>query len=358
MVLLACCGLGFGLGDVFTDFASNRRWGDQQALALFIGLFALLHVPLDALGGWLLPRAFQRSTAEPASFLSHWIHGVLIHAAATFAGGMGLLWCLRWGGWPAAIAFLLLSMLFMLLVQARLSAWILGKPRLGNEGSPSILHPPEVLVRQGIEEGFAGGIVGFPGREQFVVPQRWVQEWPPSQVELTLARRRHAVQSGLYARGLLMALAWNLTGSILAAIFLGAPQGTVGEVISFSLLVTLWSFFGLLVLPTASRNAVLEIDQAMLQQGFSRADLSKLAMDCARLQEGEASRNPWLERIFHPIPSLQNRSTSRDERARHFAGWNASRQMLFLSWPLMGLVARAVHGNVGRPSFWVLPPAD
>lgn len=74
------------------------------------------------------------------------------------------------------------------------------------------------------------------------------------------------------------------------------------------------------------------------------------------VQDDEPERAVWIERVFHPVPSVDNRR--RLTRSRSFGAWHATRMMLFLSWSCLGLLSRAVHCNAGRPELWVLLPTD
>lgn len=354
MVTVCALGLTLDAADWLDAIAAESSHGDLGALGIFVGFFLLLGLPFDLLGGRLLPLAYGRPARSRWEFSSGLVRGILVHGAFQFFCAWGLLHSLRSGGWSLATVFLGASLLFLAIAQRTLAMWI-GDVR-EQDRSPVLANAIGVLASS--EAGFAGGITGLPGLERIDVPSRWRSEWPAAQIHLAQARRRHAVLSGLYLKGASLAVAWNAAGAALAAWVIGTPEGRVGEVAVFSFLVTLWNFVGLLVLPTASRNAVLAMDQEMMTQGRSAQELAELAAECSRLQDGEIARHDRIETFFHPIPSLEQRRVGLEARAGGFAGWNASRQMLYFSWPMLGMVSRAVHGNVGRPTFWVMPPAD
>jgi hypothetical protein len=75
------------------------------------------------------------------------------------------------------------------------------------------------------------------------------------------------------------------------------------------------------------------------------------------LQDRERNRPPWVEAIFHPVPSVTQRL-----RGPHSLGlngfWDAARTSVFLSAAGLGLLGRAVHCNCGRPALWVFLPGD
>ncbi len=356
-IVVAClAGLALNVGTRFEALAASEGIGEPGALATFVAFYILLAAPFDLLGGWVLPKAYGRRTAGVGVFLATLARGILLQAVFLFVSAWCILNSLRSGGWPIAIAFVTGMMLLQVAGQ-RWLAKLIGGVRDNNDRRPDDRRSAHGSLSS-IEEGFAGGITGFPGFERIDVPTRWVEEWSVGQYDLAADRRQFAVASGLYAKGLAVAAAWNLIGASLAASIIGDPAGVVGEVVRFSLIVTLWSFIGLLFLPTVSRNAVLRLDRKMLRQGYSPDDLAELAADCAQLQDDELIRDSRVEAVFHPIPCLEQRWVRLETTDRGLAAWNASRQMLYLSWPSLGLVARSVHVNAGRPAFWVMPPAD
>ena len=355
IVMVCALGVMFEADLWFDKIAIGPRYGELEALGWFVAFFILLGLPFDLIGGRFLPLAHGRPVPPLSVFTLALTRGVLIHGVMLFASAVGFMHSLRIGGWPAAIAFFSVGMLLLAATQ-RFWAKLIGGLREEEDRSPALKRTSGTMAS--IEDGYAGGITGIPGLERIDLPARWRQEWPAAQIQLALERRRFAVRSGLYLKGLAMAFAWNLAGSAVAGLIIGIPEGRVGEVVEFSFLITLWNFLGLLILPTASRNAVIAMDREMIRQGHAPDALAWLAADCARLQDGEISRNERVETFFHPIPSLEQRWIGLETPANPFAGWNVSRQMLYLSWPLLGMVSRAVHGSVGRPALWVMPPAD
>jgi len=123
---------------------------------------------------------------------------------------------------------------------------------------------------------------------------------------------------------------------------------------------TLWSFLGVLVLPSLSRPAVLAAD-AFASRTHDPALVGETISMLDQWQDDEPERDARVETVFHPVPSRGARlralavsSTS----ASSPAAWHATRMMLYLSWAGLGGLARAVHCNVGRPPVWVMLPGD
>jgi len=141
--------------------------------------------------------------------------------------------------------------------------------------------------------------------------------------------------------------------------WLVAPMklGTVGGTIEFSLWFTLWSFVGLLSLPTPSRRGVIEIDEVVNSEGNSSEALRTMTRLLDELQDGEPVKPTFVETIFHPIPSVRTRLEG--PRSSGVIGfWDAARTSIYLSLAGLGLLGRAVHCNCGRPALWVFLPTD
>ena len=118
---------------------------------------------------------------------------------------------------------------------------------------------------------------------------------------------------------------------------------------------TLWTFLGLLTLPTLSRQASYAIDGKVLNSGVSSEIFRRTLETLDALQDDEP-RRPAIETVFHPVPSVHNREAGGTDAIP--IAWHAARMTLFVSWACMGMLVRAVHCNVGRPELWVMLPTD
>jgi hypothetical protein len=76
------------------------------------------------------------------------------------------------------------------------------------------------------------------------------------------------------------------------------------------------------------------------------------------LQDDEPTRPAGVEAIFHPIPSVSARLRAFATERPTTGAWNAARYALYLSWPCLGFLSRAVHCNSGRPELWAMLPVD
>jgi hypothetical protein len=136
--------------------------------------------------------------------------------------------------------------------------------------------------------------------------------------------------------------------------------GSAAGIVEFSLWYTLWSFAGLLTLPTYSRAGVIEVDRVMRASGYDETVMREVIEQLDGYQDRERRRPADVEAIFHPIPSVSSRldegSAVKGRSLR--GGVDTARTAVFLSASGLGLLGRAVHCNCGRPELWVYLPTD
>ncbi len=358
----------------FSDlFSGQSSLADEaRRLSILLGGYVLLSAPFDWLGGYGLPHRYGRTVPRLTGFLAQWLRGVLGQSLVLLASALTLLAAGRAGGRWAAIAAALLLMSALLAAQGWLARFIGGLHTAAASLKPYEqwlarwgVKVPAVTVLQGADPAFVGGFVGLPGRERLVLPASWIQQkaglpsLPEEAVATQIARRIGVVERGSRRRGIWLALLWNLTGFALATMLPGAGVTNCRELLMTACGFTLWSFIGLLTLPSFSRPGVFEGDLFAVQQGIPRAALERTAATLDRWQDDEPARSPLVETIFHPIPSVQSRLQKLAAPGREPRGaWQAARIALFLSWGCFGFLSRAVHCNSGRPELWVLFPGD
>jgi hypothetical protein len=279
-----------------------------HGLPTLLAAYLLLSLPLDLLGGYLLPRRFGRRTLTLSAYLAQLLRAQLLHAALLWLAASALGAAASEAGLPGLLAAAAVGMLTLLLARP-LVATLLG------------------------------------GRS------------PVS--DMAALRLRAAAQNGSRLRGILVALAWNLAGLAVAASLTGADLARPHGIVTLACGFTLWSFLGLLLLPSLSRPAVLATDRALLARSVTRAALEAAIRAVDQEQDDEPVRAPWIERIFHPIPSVAVRLAALDRPASpRWGADEAARLTLYLSWACLGLLSRAVHCNSGRPEYWVYLPRD
>ncbi len=215
-----------------------------------------------------------------------------------------------------------------------------------------------VAMVESSDEGFTGAIHGVFRPRLHLLPLKWRQVLGAEGLQLALRRRSLAILTGSWRRGRILAHLFTLAGLTAAALMVGSNRiGTAEGTIELSLWFTLWSFIGLLTLPTLSRRGVAEVDERLLSVGTAHTAVETMARRLDDLQDGERDRPALIETIFHPIPSLEQRLHGPHALGR-LGYWDAARTSVYLSIAGVGLLGRAVHCNCGRPSLWVFLPTD
>jgi hypothetical protein len=333
------------------------------AIALTWMLHAALLLPFDIIGGLMV----VRESPGALRWITAWLRGITVQWIwYALAAGLLLRTRQQFGLTTTLLVFLLLQV--VLLSRQGLIAWLVGGLGLRN-ASPALvsasvavgLAPAVVREIETDELSFVGGWTGLDARHLWV-PQRWATSLTANQLAAALDRRVGVRSLGLRRRGVLVAVAWNTVGFALAA---AAPRADLQTAAGFVVTVawfTLWSFLGVLLLPTVSRAAVFAADRWARRT----QPIEVLASTITQLdawQDDEPERDPRVETIFHPVPSrgarLRALETALTDGTGHgTAAWHATRMMLFLSWAGLGGLSRAVHCNVGRPGVWVMLPGD
>jgi hypothetical protein len=350
----------------------TRSWGIEDLLGLLMlsGCLIAVMLPLDLVGGLLLPNRSKPNTIFAGAFVRSWVRGVVVQSSIFLATSLLILMMGRWGGLPGAVLAVFGIAMVLVAFQLRIAKLTAGLPMRGRDSSDCNaavsqalkrasdwgLESRPILVLEHDDTGFTGGVVGLPGRETVVVPALSVNHLLPEQLAVTIARRLEAIQSGSRTRGMMVAFAWVITGFVISALLPGAGVTSVGELAMTCMGFTIWTFLGLLTLPTLSRQASYAIDRRVMEQGASAETLHETLGTLDRLQDDEPKRSALIETIFHPVPSLDNRRNESGDGIP--IAWHAARMTLFVSWACMGMLARAVHCNVGRPELWVMLPTD
>lgn len=237
-------------------------------------------------------------------------------------------------------------------MRTRLAALAGDLRSVGSDGAAG----DDAAVIASSDIGFTGGIEGVLRAQRQIVPRRWIDALSPELLSLAVRRRREAAASGLWLRGRVVSLAFIWIGLAIAGSQVGDLSGTSGGVLTFAAVFTLWSFIGLLFLPTLSRRASVAVDQRLVRAGVDPAELSALAAALDAMQDDEPSRPEWIERVFHPIPNVTSRH--HEQTPSRLGGWDAARTSAFLGMSGLSPLGRAVHCNSGRPSLWVYLPLD
>jgi uncharacterized protein YbjT (DUF2867 family) len=359
LVLLAAVALALGLPARLATAADAPPVSHLLAVLAFVGIYAVVQLPFDVLGGFLLPGRYARAHPPPGRFFLGLARGVLAHSAVLLTAAVVLLFAGKYGGVAGTVAAGVALVLTLLR----------GRVALASVVAPLELTPSEpeaaaagdrmpVVIAESPDEGFTGGVVGVVRPRFQLLPMKWREVLGPDGVDVAVNRRCLAVRSGSWRRGRLVALAFTAVGLTAAALLVGPSRlGTAAGTIELSLWFTLWSFAGLLTLPTWSRRGVAEVDAGVLTEGCPREAVERTTRRLDDLQDGERDRPPLVEAIFHPVPSVHQRLRGPYAHGRP-GYWDAARTAIYVSLAGLGLLGRAVHCNCGRPALWVFLPTD
>lgn len=356
-VVLAVLALAAGLPTRINAAVDPAAGSHVLTIAGFVLVYAAVQFPFDLLGGYLLPKYFRRAHLPILRYTAALARGVGVHSTALFVAAIAILLAGRWGGIGATLAAGA-AVVGLLLVGRVTLATLTARLRSTTEraSTPPDADDPAVVLIDSDDEGFTGGIVGLTRPHAQLLPQRWRQVLGPDGFRTAVARRSIAVASGGWHRGRLLALAFTFAGLGVSAWLVPSTRlGTAGGTIELSLWFTLWSFVGLLVLPTLSRQGVMDIDRRLLADGHADAMRANTRI-LDGLQDDEPTRPRLVEAIFHTIPSVDTRLAHGSPGGRGF--WDVARTAVYLSTAGIGLLGRAVHCNCGRPALWVFLPTD
>ncbi|MBZ0285610.1 MAG: hypothetical protein K8L97_33070 [Anaerolineae bacterium] len=340
-----------------------------QRVLILIGAYILLSLPFDLLGGYVLPHRFSRPAPAFPAYIIGWLRGVLVQGIIMFAVGMLLITAGKQSGSLFLVAVIAGIVMLGLLALQIWIAWLSGgfkviKPDLSAYAKVlkrwNLELPEDIAVFKGNDIGFVGALVGLPGLEKLVLPAHWLEKLNEEQLAAQIVRRIGAVQRGGRERGVYLALAWNLIGFYIAGSLAGTEAVTNARGLFTTVLYfNLWSFLGLLVLPSFSRPGVYQVDRFAKKAGIPHDVLDQVVIDLDKLQDDEPARSRLVETIFHPIPSVENRLEHLAHKGTGgWGSWHGARMALFLSWACLGCLSRAVHCNVGRPELWAMLPGD
>lgn len=363
LVMIAGLALAWGLPQRLLENEAAFGWSGILQLVSVTGVVMLWLAPLDFLGGYWLPGKFEKSGETFAAWLKKYVTAALLQATLFVSFGSTFILASQFFGWPGGLISIGLFMIACFVFRDR---WVLAREYKSGAVASKLqdatavvkswqIDMPRIAVVEHSDPGFTGGVTGWGKNSKIVIPRAWLA-FSTEQLATAIARRALAIQSGSYARGLLLAFVWNLTGIIACSLMPGAGLESVAALVTTICGFTLWSFFGLLVLPTPGRKASLKIDQELVRHGVKSNLISSTASAMDQLQDDEPDRSRLIETIFHPVPSVASRQ--RIDPVSGFAAWNVARTTLFLSWACLGFLSRAVHCNVGRPELWVMLPTD
>jgi hypothetical protein len=336
---------------------SFSTFHDFFSLVIFFFTFAVLQSGFDLMGA----TACERDEVYPdlKVIFTALLRGIIFQTAIVFSSALLIHFCaIALGGFGAL--FMMCSIFYFL---SKL------KIRIAKMISPELLleqvEDQQTIVSSN-QPSFHGGI--FKNEDLF--SKNILSALTSEESQILHARRKLILQSGAarlaekYAFGIL------LIGASVGIFIFGIRPQTVSGLCEFALWNSIWSFICLLIIPTFDRQSVFDADRALLQQGIDKAIFESAIRKQDAFFDDEKVRTKMIEKIFHPIPMLEDRiaeirnfDLSQIKKKRFFnsipfAPWHILRQSLYLSWGSLNLISRSVHCSVGRPQCWVFLPVE
>lgn len=330
----------------------DDRLRDIVMIVLLLIFYVLVQLPFDWFGGHRTPKQFGRRTQAAGPYALTLLRGVTVHTALLCISMLAL----YFGGVLAGITGAFIAGLLWLITLAS-TRGVLAQLVARLRPATSIRDMADTELMGSDDEGFTGGITGLIRPRTNILAAHWRNHLSPQTFELAMARRQQVMRSNAWLQGRLGAFAFTALG-LLAALLLSDPEqaGTGVGIVETILWFTLWSFAGLLILPTLSRSAVHHIDQHLITSGTDPESFSRFVAALDQLQDGEPVRPGLIEIIFHPIPSVSKRQNH--DRPIRFVFWDIARTTVYFSIAGGSLLTRSVHCNVGWPARWVWLPTD
>jgi hypothetical protein len=359
MVTLSTLALALGIPSSLVPANDASFVMQLTGLLGFLVIYMLIQLPFDFMGGYWLPKRFDRTHQSLSGYVTSLARGVMVHGSLLLATATLIMLVGKYAGIAGTVAIGLAISLLLLRFRLQIASLMSPLTLVGadTEKEPAAQRL-EVISAESADEGFTGGIVGVLRPRFHLLPMKWREVLGADGYSLAANRRSLAIKTGSWWRGRLVALLFTAVGLLVSSLLVGSSQlGSAWGTIQLSLWFSLWSFLGLLTLPTLSRRGVIEIDERAQAEGYPASVLRTNTERLDRLQDGEPARPSLVETIFHPVPSVENRLEG--PRSHHVVGfWDAARTTIYLSIAGLGLLGRAVHCNCGRPSLWVFLPTD
>ena len=203
-------------------------------LGLFLGSYFLLSLPFDWVGGHRLPVLHGRSHESFGGWLLKWLRGAGIHLLYLWLSGYMILVMAGWLGMIGALLWVGIQMLLLTGFQIYVAIAVAPLPMDQRSHRGRFVYYVDSK-----DKSFTGGIHGMPGVEGIVMPVYWREKFSDKILEVLLARRHGAINSGSHGRGILLAIVVNLALFAVAAYLSPAGVATVEGLIQTSLFVQL-----------------------------------------------------------------------------------------------------------------------
>ena len=281
-------------------------------------LVTITNLPFDLLTGDAIERAAERIKCTSSSWLKDWIRG----RAFTLVGlWTGMLFFAAFHqlprSWHALLllaAGIVILILFLLVPAGQHSSG--GSTEEAFETSLKLeLMSLNINLRpvRWFDQGDAETVNGYITPRGLLSLSRTVAQWlTPREAALMTLREEYYRRSGTWIMGLFIVAVWTLLGILLT--YCMPVMNAVQAGLHGAAIITTWSFLALFVWPTLNRRWMRKAD-AFLASFVSAEEVRDLLSKIERLNATDISLSHAKTAVFHPIPPLQDRLSSLDQRS-------------------------------------------
>jgi hypothetical protein len=362
-VVLACAGLLSGLPAKILPAEQATLFVEVQWWALIVMSYVLIMLPLDVIGGYLIPKFSRGSSQSFRLFWTRLLRGISVQASILLLSGLLIMEVGKLYGTLGVMGLLACMSAILLLMQNFLARWLTDY-KLHSEDQENLkVRIGELLSRRTYvvrydDPVFTGGISGLPWIEKTIIPSRWL-EMSEDQLKAQILRRMGAVRTHSRHRGVLIAVLWNLYGFYSASLFSGAGVDSVQGLFLTSMAFVIWMCFGQIVLANFSKSGSTEADRYAVTNGITELNLEEaLWRQIQWSRDGHADMNRIEQLLSSSSPISQRPEATRTDPVGLPGAWDSARIAQFLSWICLGWFSRADYNLCGHPQNWVLQSGD
>ena len=361
--LIACLGLFNEWPSKLFPAEASSLFVEIQWWTLIVLAYICIMLPLDILGGFLIPKLTKYKKESFPKFWRRLSRGIMLHAAILWISGLLIMEIGKHYGILGVMVLLMSTSALMLLLQHPLARIVAGYKIYGEDRENFRRRIGELLSRRTevVKEedpAFAGGITGLPWMEKTIIPSRWL-EMSEDELKAQVLRRIGALRTHSRHRGVMVAILWNLYGFYSASLFSGAGVDTVQGLFLTSMAFVVWMCLGQVILPNLSKTGSTEADRYATANGVSESALEAALRSQMKWSRDGQIEMDRLEKLLSPsLPVNQRLEFLRTEPSGLPGAWDSARIAQFLSWSCLGWFSRADYNLCGHPQNWVLQSGD
>ncbi|MEC8283447.1 MAG: hypothetical protein VX024_02790, partial [SAR324 cluster bacterium] len=282
-----------------------------QWWTLIVLAYICIMLPLDILGGFVIPKLTKYKKESFPKFWKRLSRGIMLHAAILWISGLLIMEIGKHYGILGVMALLMSTSALMLLLQNPLARIVAGYKIYGEDRENFRRRIGELLSRRTVvvkeeDPTFAGGITGLPWMEKTIIPSRWL-EMSEDELKAQVLRRIGALRTHSRHRGVMVAILWNLYGFYSASLFSGAGVETVQGLFLTSMAFVVWMCLGQVILPNLSKTGSTEADRYATANGVSESVLEAALRSQMKWSRDGQIEMDRLEKLLSPSLPVNQR---------------------------------------------------